>query len=153
MKIDHTAEGLGRELILAAALGDPQRFLIGLEALAQVPAATAAAVIPTYLAVSRAALIAAYQGLIPNDAQILDLARDVTRSETWSPIRGEDVYELLQSLCSDEYAPQIPADRYVTTLFITTAYVLSTFGSQLGYGNLYDFLDALVHLIEATPEV
>jgi hypothetical protein len=97
--------------------------------------------------VGLAALLAIYQGGLPNGLQNRDLARRVVASETWTNITEDNTYEVLESL-STNHTPAVPVGEAVATLFVTIGYLLAIYSRPLGYANSYELLDALLDEIE-----
>jgi hypothetical protein len=153
MRIDREAEELGRAAVVAAIAEDPGRFEAALNAMADKDRDVSGQAVIIYLAVARAALLAIHQGTVPNEDQNREHATDIATEESkWAPISTEDVYQLLEGLFAHDRMPDIPAESFLTTLFLTTGYFLSWYREGLGYKSFYDFLDAILGRLEAAPE-
>ena len=144
-KTERNAEGLARWAVMAAVAKDADELVAALDAIGSADTTAAEAGIGLYVAVARAALIAVHQGGVPSERQNRELADGVFKDEsTWSPIRAEDVYQLLEGLSDDAASPEIPPERFPSTLFITLGHLLKWYGRGLGYKHYDDFLDALI---------
>jgi hypothetical protein len=147
MKINPKAELLGRETVVACIARDPGRVVRALEAIEQADPRTSAEVLEIYGAVGRAALMAVYKGGLPNEPQNHELAHEVVTSETWTDLNENSTYEVLESLAVD-HVPTVPPGEAVATLFVTIGFLLSAYRRQLGFGTIYEFLDALLTELE-----
>jgi hypothetical protein len=91
--------------------------------------------------------MAIYKGGLPNEAQNRERAHEVVACETWAEVTEDSTYEVLESLTVD-HMPTVPPSEAVTTLFVTIAYLISAYRRQLGFGTIYEFLDALLAELE-----
>jgi hypothetical protein len=147
MNINPEAELLGRETVVACVARDPDRVVRAIEAIEEANPSTSAQVLEIYGAVGRAALMAIYKGGLPNEPQNRELAHEVVTSETWTDLNENSTYEVLESLTVDR-APTVPPGEAVATLFVTIGFLLSAYRRQLGFGTIYEFLDALLTELE-----
>ena len=144
-RINPKSEDLGRWAVTAAVAEDADQLLAAFDAMGSASREIAENGLALYTAVARAALLAIHDGSVPSERQNRELANEVFRDEsTWSPIQAKDVYQSLEGLCSDTTAPDIPTERYLTTVFITLGHLLEWYDQGLGYRHYDDFLDALI---------
>lgn len=144
-RIDPKSEDLGRWAVTAAVAKDGDQLLAAFDAIGSASREIAENALALYSAVARAALLAIHDGTVPSERQNRELANDLFRDEsTWSPIQAEDVYRFLEGLCSDTTAPDIPPERFLTTVFVTLGHLLKWYSDGLGYKHYDDFLDALI---------
>ena len=144
-RIDPKSEDLGRWAVTAAVAKDSDQLLAAFDAIGSASQEIAENALALYTAVARAALLAIHDGEVPSERQNRELADDVLRDEsTWSPIQAEDVYQFLEGLCSDTTAPDIPPERFPTTMFVTLGHLVKWYDAGLGYKHYDDFLDALI---------
>jgi hypothetical protein len=143
MKIDPKAEDLGREAVVAAIGRNQERFLAAVDAISNSAPKTAEQVLPIYVGVARLGLLSVYKGQIPSENQNRKMADEIIESEAWAPLVADDVHEFLEGLSVAGHDPQIPVDRFPTTVFVTVAYILSSYRGALGFDDFYDLLDAL----------
>jgi len=145
MNIDPAAEDLGREAVRASIARDMNALALAQEAIADADASLRVQVIPIYLAVARSALRNTYHGKVPSQEQNKSMAETLKREEPWAPVDAQDVYELLEGLSSDDYQPDISADKLPPTLFLTVGYLLSRYDEPLGYNDFYHYLDEILN--------
>lgn len=150
MKINREAEQLGRAAVVAAIAEDPKRFGEAMDAMAQADSAVAHEAVVIYLVVGRVALQAIHQGTLPNEEQNRQHAAELAPAlRAWAPVREEDIFALLEGLTTaGNRPPQIPADVFLITLFVTVGALVSWYGRGLGYASFYDFLDDLLDRAE-----
>ncbi|MBT0770772.1 hypothetical protein KIH74_17650 [Kineosporia sp. J2-2] len=151
MHIDPAAEDLGREAIRTAIAQDQDGFLASLESMAQAEPILREQVLPIYSAVGRAALLTVYSDGPPNQQQNLDMARQIKEEEPWTPLTVRELWEILEGLSLDEHVPQMAAERLPTALFVVTGYLLSTYAQGQGFGNFYEYLDAILDELVRKP--
>jgi hypothetical protein len=147
MKINPQAELLGRELVAACITRDPDRVVRAIEAIEKADPKTSGQVLEIYAAVGRAALVAIYNGGLPNEQQNRELAHEIVTSETWTGLSENSTYEVLESL-TIVHMPAVPPGEAVATLFVTIGYLLPVYCEPLGLATTYEFLDALLTEIE-----
>lgn len=152
VKIDPAAEDLGREAVRCAIAKDAEGFRAALETIAHSASSQRDQVLPIYSAVGRSALLSIYAGGAPNQQQNMEMAQQIKAAASWAPLELRDIWELLEGLTSDQHIPKLPAERLAATLFVVVGYLLSAYTKSSGFQSFYDYLDAILNELVASPK-
>jgi hypothetical protein len=151
MKIDEQVESAVREAMAASVAGEPDRFDAALKAIARQGDSFVRSAVTLALGVSSVALLTVHGGERPDDEQLRYLATELADdSQDWTDGIDQAVtLEFLTALAEGRAADITSADL-AELAFGAGGWLLSSFPDT---GVWTDFLDRILHQLEATPDV